>query len=64
MRFGPKGDHFVYHPPGARRIAEALSLPIKNRSYTITAELSVPQEGAEGVILAAGGEQGRIYSFI
>lgn len=57
VRFGPKGDHFVYHPPGARRITEALSPPIKNRSYTISAELTVPPEGAEGVIIAAGGNK-------
>ena len=57
VRFGPKGDHFVYYPPGARRITEALSPPIKNRSYTITAELKVPPQGAEGVILAAGGNK-------
>lgn len=57
VRFGPKGDHFVYYPPGAQRITEALSPPIKNRSYTITAELTVPPEGAEGVIIAAGGNK-------
>ena len=57
VRFGPKGDHFVYYPPGAQRITEALSPPIKNRSYTITAEITVPPEGAEGVILTAGGNK-------
>ncbi len=57
VRFGPKGNHFVYYPPGARRITEALSPPIKNRSYTITAELTVPPEGARGVILTQGGNK-------
>jgi hypothetical protein len=34
---------------------ENATLDIKNRSHTITAQVEIPQEGAEGVILAQGG---------
>jgi len=34
---------------------ENATLDIKNRSHTITAEIEIPQETAQGVIVAQGG---------
>ena len=45
---------FVYYP-GAVRIPESSSANVKNRSHTITVEMNVPQDGADGVLVAAGG---------
>jgi hypothetical protein len=37
---------------------EDATIDTKNRSHTITADIEVPQEGAEGVIIAQGGRFG------
>jgi hypothetical protein len=54
--FGDRTE-FVYYNPGARRIAEKASAPVKGRSHTIetTVELSGDEEG---VLLAVGGFTG------
>jgi arylsulfatase len=44
-------DRFVYHQ-GTDNIGAGMIPPIYNRSFAITAELEVPQGGAEGVIVA------------
>jgi arylsulfatase A-like enzyme len=41
---------------GMGRLAENVVLNIKNKSHSVTAELEVPEGGAEGVIIAQGGE--------
>jgi hypothetical protein len=41
--------------PGMTAMMENTTLDIKNRSHTITAEIEVPQETAQGVIMAQGG---------
>ena len=40
---------------GMGRLSENSVLNIKNKSYTITADVIVPQSGANGVIIAQGG---------
>ena len=45
---------FEYHQ-GTIRIPEGTSPAVKNRSYTITADVLFPEEGAEGVIVTQGG---------
>ena len=44
--------------PGMRRLSENTTINIKNRSYTVTAKVVVPQSGAEGVVIAQGGAYG------
>jgi arylsulfatase len=44
--------------PGMRRIQENAVINTKNKSHSVTAELEVPQSGAEGVIVAQGGAMG------
>jgi arylsulfatase len=41
--------------PGMRRLAENCVLNVKNRSHSVTAQLIVPDGGAEGVVIAQGG---------
>jgi arylsulfatase len=43
---------------GMGRLTESSVLNIKNKSYSITAEIDVPASGAEGVIIAQGGSVG------
>ncbi len=45
---------FVYHQ-GTVRIPEGTAPAMKNTSYTITAKLTVPNQGAEGVVITQGG---------
>ena len=44
--------------PGMGRLSEASVVSIKNKSFSITAEVDVPDGGAEGVIIAQGGRFG------
>jgi arylsulfatase len=45
---------FTYYP-GAVRIPESSAPNTKNKSHTITAQVEIPKEGADGVLVAAGG---------
>ena len=44
--------------PGAIRLAEGSAPSVKSKSHSITAEVEIPPEGAEGVLLAMGAEEG------
>jgi arylsulfatase len=46
--------NFTYYP-GADRIPESSSANVKNKSHTITAHIEVPEQGGDGVLVAAGG---------
>jgi arylsulfatase len=60
--FGDKKE-FVYFSPGAVRIAEKASVPVKNRSHEIVTTLDLT--GSEkGVIAAVGGQTGGFTLFI
>ncbi|MDH3728554.1 MAG: arylsulfatase [Myxococcales bacterium] len=60
--FGDRTE-FVYYNPGARRIAEKASAPVKGRSHSI--EATVDLTGKEGgVIVACGGFTGGYTLFI
>jgi hypothetical protein len=43
---------------GMGRLSENSVVSIKNKSHAVTAELEVPESGAEGVIIAQGGNIG------
>jgi len=49
--------HFTYYP-GMIRIPEASAPDIKNKSFRITADVEIPQGGADGVIVTQGGRFG------
>ena len=56
--YAPQRKEFVYYPPGAVRISEAYSPPVKNKNHTITAHAEIPAGGASGVMVATGGIYG------
>ena len=56
--YAPQRKEFVFYPPGAVRLPEAYSPPVKNKNHTITAYAEIPKGGASGVLVATGG----IYS--
>ncbi|MHC4344361.1 MAG: hypothetical protein ACYSUP_06725 [Planctomycetota bacterium] len=60
--FGDQKD-FVYYAPGAFRIAEKASAPVKNRSHTITTTIDL-KGNEEGVIVSVGGMTGGFTMFI
>ena len=56
-RTSERRKRFVYYPGGAS-IEDAAAVNTKNRSHTITAQVVIPEGGAEGVLLADGGRFG------
>jgi arylsulfatase len=62
--YAPQRSEFVYYPPGAVRISEPYSPPVKNRDHTITAYAEIPDGGASGVLVAAGGLYGGYTLFV
>ncbi len=60
--FGDQKE-FVYFAPGAIRIAEKSSAPVKNRAHTIETRIDLAGD-EEGVIAAVGGMTGGYTMFI
>ena len=60
--FGDQKE-FIYYAPGAVRIAEKSSAPVKNRSHTIETTIDLKGD-EEGVIAAVGGMTGGYTMFI
>ena len=60
--FGDR-KQFIYYWPGAQRIPEAVSAPVKNTSHTIETTLNL-KGNEEGVIVACGGVNGGYTLFI
>ena len=48
--------HFEFYP-GAIRLPEASAPSVKSRSHSITSDVVIPPKGAEGVLLAMGGDE-------
>ncbi len=51
----PAGRETMTFYPGMTHLMEMTVLNVKNRSHTITAEVEIPEGGADGVIIAQGG---------
>ena len=49
--------------PGMGRLSENSVVSIKNKSFSVTAEVDVPAGGAEGVLIAQGGRVRGMMSF-
>jgi arylsulfatase len=60
--FGDQKE-FVYYAPGAVRIAEKASAPVKGRSHRIETTIDL-QGGEEGVIVSCGGMTGGYTMYI
>ena len=56
-------NRFTYYP-GAENIGAGMIPPIYNRSFTITADLEVPDGGAEGVIVAESDVMGGFALYV
>ena len=54
---------FVYYPGGAR-IEGPAAANVRNRSHSITAQVIIPEGGAEGVLLAEGGRFGGFSFYV
>ncbi len=54
-------EAYIYYPFGAP-VGEGAAVDVKNRSHEISAEVEIPEQGVEGVLLAHGGRYGG-YSF-
>jgi arylsulfatase len=50
--------------PGMGRLSENSVVSIKNKSFSVTAEVTVPDSGARGVIIAQGGRFGGWSLFV
>jgi arylsulfatase len=48
-----RGNRFVYYPGSAPQF-EYTAVNVRNRSHVITADVEIPAEGAQGVLLAHG----------
>src|SRR5206468_1784132 len=57
---GPRSKYVYYQ--GTGEVESANAADVRNRSFTITADVDIPKEGAEGVLLCQGGSFGG-YSF-
>jgi arylsulfatase len=62
-RISGRRRRFTYYPKGTG-VESAAAVNIKNRSHTITAYVSMPQTGAEGVLFAEGGRFGGYSLYI
>jgi arylsulfatase len=60
--FGDQKE-YVYYAPGAIRIAEKASAPVKNRSHEIVTTVDL-KGGEEGVIAAVGGMTGGFSMYV
>ena len=59
-----KGRTKFSYAAGTTRIPEGSAPPIYQRSHTITAKVTVPKDGCEGVIVASGGSSGGYTLFV
>ncbi|WP_442854755.1 arylsulfatase [Fischerella sp. PCC 9605] len=56
-------SHFEFYD-GMTRLGEGIAPNTKNKSHSITADLVIPDQGTEGVILASGGTTGGYTLYI
>ena len=49
-------NHFEFFP-GAIRLSEGSAPSVKSKSHSITADVVIPSEGAEGALIAMGGDE-------
>ncbi|MGB2695675.1 MAG: arylsulfatase [Dehalococcoidia bacterium] len=59
----PARSRYVYYPGGAT-VPEDVAVNVRNRSHTITAEVEIPPEGADGMLLTQGSGLGGYALFV
>jgi len=63
-RAAPQDKELVYYPPAAIRVHESVSPPLKNRSHEFIAEVDMPANGGDGMLVTAGGRTAGYGLFI
>ncbi|MBT8442875.1 MAG: arylsulfatase, partial [Gammaproteobacteria bacterium] len=63
-RAAPQDEELVYYPPGAIRVHESVAPPIKNKSHELVAELNLPADDRDGMLVTAGGRTSGYGLFI
>ncbi len=59
----PPRSRYVYHP-GTSQIPEGTTHDVRNRSHTIEAQVTIPPDGANGVLFAQGGRFGGYVLYV
>ena len=59
----PPRSRYVYHP-GTSQIPEGTTHDVRNRSHTVEAQVTIPPEGANGVLFAQGGRFGGYVLYV
>ena len=54
-RAAPQGKELVYWPPAAIRVHESVAPPVKNKSHELIADVDIPANGGDGILVTAGG---------
>jgi len=62
-QLAPPRDKYVYYS-GTGELEEGAAVNVRNRSHSITADVEIPKEGAQGVLLCMGGTSGGYSLFI
>lgn len=56
-------DTYVYYP-GTQSVPENVAVKVLNRAHTISADVNIPTQGAEGVLICHGGNSGGYTLFV
>jgi len=60
----PQGDELVYYPPAAIRVHESVSPPVKGKTHELIADVEIPANGSDGMLVTAGGRTAGYALFI
>jgi len=60
----PQGEELVYYPPAAIRVHESVSPPVKGKTHEFIAEVDIPANGGDGMLVTAGGRTAGYALFI
>jgi arylsulfatase len=63
-RAAPQDKELVYFPPAAIRVHESVAPPLKNKSHQLVAEVNVPLNGGDGMLVTAGGRTSGYALFV
>ncbi len=60
----PQDKELIYYPPAAIRVHESASPPVKNKSHEFIAEVNMPEDGDDGMLVTAGGRTAGYALFV
>ncbi len=62
-QIAPERDSYTYYPD-TQAIPANVAPKVFNRPYTVTAEVEIPEEGAEGILMSFGGNDAGIAFYV